>query len=117
MLKKTDSLISNINKFSPAVIFIQETKVTRKCQVKVKNYQIFEVVRENANGGSILTAVHENLNPVFISGGEDDTEILVVQGQTTGINIRFINGYGPQENGSSLPGLRTRDPPLSPPST
>ena len=63
----------------------------------MKNYEIFEVVRNNCNGGSILTGVHKNLNPVFISGGEDETEILVVQGEISGVNIRFINGYGPQE--------------------
>ena len=33
-------------------------------------------MRTNANGGSILTGVHENLSPIFISGGEDETEIL-----------------------------------------
>ena len=92
------SLISNISQFSPGAFLIQESKVSRKGQIKVKNYEIFEVVRTNANGGSILTGVHENLSPIFISGGEDETEILVVQCQVSGVDIRLINGYGPQEN-------------------
>ena len=96
LLNKTDSLASNINKSSPAVIFIQETKVSGKGQIKVNNYQIFEVVRSKSSGGSFLTGVHKYLNPVFISGVEDEIEILVVQGQTNGVDIRFING--PQEN-------------------
>ena len=68
VLKKRESLISNIIKFNPAVIFVQETKVSRKGQVKIKNYEIFEVVRSNKMGGSILTGVHTNLKPVLISG-------------------------------------------------
>ena len=46
---------------------------------------------------SILTGVHKSLHPVFISGGEDDTEILVVQAKIGKYDCRFINGYGPQE--------------------
>jgi hypothetical protein len=34
---------------------------------------------------------------VFISGGEGESEILVVQAKIGNYNCRFINGYGPQE--------------------
>ena len=41
--------------------------------------------------------MHSNLEPVYISGGEDDMEILVIQGKIGNYNCRFINAYGPQE--------------------
>ena len=99
ILGKKDSLISNIHQLQPAVIFIQESKVSRKGQLKIQNYDIFEVIRPNCpTGGSILTGIHKNLSPVYISGGEDSIELLVVQAKVGSANIRFINGYGPQEN-------------------
>ena len=99
ILAKKDSLVNSIHQLQPGVIFIQESKVSRKGQLKIENYEIFEVVRENCpTGGSILTAIHKNLNPVYISGGEDDIELLVVQAKVGCADIRFINGYGPQEN-------------------
>ena len=76
ILAKKDSLVNNIHQLQPGVIFIQESKVSRKGQLKIENYEIFEVVRENCpTGGSILTGIHKNLNPVYISGGEDDIEL------------------------------------------
>ena len=50
----------------------------------------------------MLTGVHKNLNPVLVSDGlEDNIEIIVVQGEVNGKQIRFINGYGPQEYAAS----------------
>ena len=47
---------------------------------------------------SILTGVHNNLNPVLVSDGSDENlEIVVVEGELTPKNCRFINGYAPQE--------------------
>ena len=80
---------------------VQETKYRRKGLFKAKSYEIFEQIRRGA-GGSLLTGVHKNLNPVLVSdGSEDEIEILVVQGEVSGKNIRFINGYGPQEYAAS----------------
>ena len=99
ILSKKDSLVSNIHQLQPAVFFIQESKVSRKGQLKIENYEIFEVVRPNCpGGGSILTGIHKNLSPVFISGGEDDIELLIVQAKVGCADIRCYNGYGPQEN-------------------
>ena len=97
ILSKLDSLENLVDHFKCAVLFLQETKVSRKGQVKIPGYDIFEVVRSNAKGGSILTALHSNLQPVYISGGEDDMEILVIQAKIGNSNCRFINAYGPQE--------------------
>ena len=67
---KKDSLIKNIIMFSADVCMTQETKVTRVGEVKIPNYQIFEVVRSYGEGGSLFTAIHEYLNPVFVCGNE-----------------------------------------------
>ena len=42
ILGKQDSLKNNILNFRPAVFFVQETKVSRKGQIKIENYEIFE---------------------------------------------------------------------------
>ena len=44
-----------------------------------------------------MTGIHKNVSPMFISGGEDNLEILVVQAKIGCFDCRFINGYGPQE--------------------
>ena len=48
-------------------------------------------------GGSILTGVHKSLHPVYISGGEENMEILVIEAKLGDFSCRFMNGYGPQE--------------------
>ena len=97
ILNKVDGFERLIKKFVPGVFFVQETKSRRKNQIKLPDYVVFEHVRKNKNGGGLLTAVHKNLKPVSISD-EDDIEVLVVQGEISSRKVRFINGYGPQEN-------------------
>ena len=58
---------------------------------------MFEHVRKDSVGGGLLTAVHKTLDPVSV-GEEDDVEIIVVEGVLNKKKVRFINGYGPQEN-------------------
>ena len=95
ILNKRDSLLAAIKIYEPLVLFIQESRVSRAGQIKIPSFQVFEVMRKNSEGGSILTAVHESLNPVFISGGENELEILVIQTDFHGEKCRFINAYGP----------------------
>ena len=45
-----------------------------------------------------MTAVDKSLDPVLIYEGDDEIELLVVQAKVNNANIRFINGYGPQED-------------------
>ena len=71
ILNKTDSFKRNISNFNPGVFFIQESKVPRKGKIKLSDYVIFERVRKVCGGGGLLTAVHENLNPVSVG---DDSE-------------------------------------------
>ena len=57
-------------------------------------------IRKKSGGGGLLTAVHKNLKPVSVSD-EDETEILVVEGKIKNKSVRFINGYGPQDEANS----------------
>ena len=97
LLSKKESLLNNILTFQPAVIHIQETKVTQKGQLQLEGYDIFESVRLDNNGGSLLTAIHQNLSPVFICEGDKNQEILVVGVKMGNFLCRFINAYGPRE--------------------
>ena len=96
ILSKKDSLFQIINHLKPSVICLQETKLKRKGILKIQDYEIFENIRSNNNGGSLMTAVFNNLEPVLISE-DNEAEILVVQAKIGNLNCRFINAYGPQE--------------------
>ena len=64
--------------------------------IKIPSYEIFEVARNGNGTGSLMTGIHENLDPVLIY--EDvDMEILVVQIRVNNLSVRIINAYGPQE--------------------
>ena len=84
---KKESLYNIIETKQPGAFFLQETKVHRKGLIKIKNYEIFEVIRKNGQGGCILTGVHKSLNPILIS----------VQAQLGNFTCRFLNAYGPKE--------------------
>ena len=97
LFNKLESLRRNVSLFSPGVIFIQESKARKKNKLKLDDYTVFEHIRKNSGGGGLLTAVHSSLKPVSISN-DDEEEILVVEANLPNSKVRFINGYGPQEN-------------------
>ena len=68
---KKESLLKNIDTLKCSVFMIQETKFQRKGLFKANDYEIFEQIRSGF-GGSLLTGVHKNLNPVLINDGSDD---------------------------------------------
>lgn len=78
---------------------IQETKLRNKNRIKLPGYQIFEQTRteEKTSGGGILTAINEDFEPVLVSEGSDEAEVLVVQASIGNKLVSFINGYGKQE--------------------
>ena len=96
---KFDSLKNTMKHFKPSCVLIQESKLRKNGSLKLKGFQIFELNRQGMGGG-LLTAVDENLCPVLISAGNEDSELLVVQAQTGKFKIRIFNGYGPQEGSS-----------------
>ena len=99
-LKSLDHIISTIN---PSVICIQETKVKKAGRIKVqsKDYVTFELVRTESGGGGLATMVKADLSPVWVSEGDDTTEVLVVEIHIEGKRIRVLNAYGPQSGDSS----------------
>ena len=95
---KSDSLMHNIRLFNfPSCLTIQETEMRKSGGIKLKNYQVFEKIRQGYGGG-LLTAVDQNLKPVLIECANEESEILIVQCQMDNMKIRIINGYGPQED-------------------
>lgn len=95
---KMPSLQNCITQLRPGVVFIQETKLYRKGQIKINEYEIFEQTRDKIHGGGLMIAAHEALEPVLVTEGDENAEILTVQGNVGGIPVRFMTGYGPQEN-------------------
>ena len=94
---KLDSLKNTINLFSkPTCINIQETKMRFKGIIKLEGYQVFEHIRSGFGGG-LLTAVSQDISPVLVYTGNDEVEIMVVQGKIGEQKIRIFNCYGPQE--------------------
>ena len=93
---KFDSLKNSINHFSPSCVIIQESKLRKHGTLKLKGYQIFELTRPFMGCG-LFTAIDESLSPVLVSAGNNGSEILTVQVQVGGVQIRILNAYGPQE--------------------
>ena len=70
---KQDSLFNTINKFKSSMINIQETKFQKIGTSKLPDYLTLK-----KSGGGLLTAVHEDLEPVLVTEEMGDMEILVV---------------------------------------
>ena len=104
--KKLESLENLIVTEHPSVMFFQETKLNRSGRKKTpnsKNYTWYELNRTKSaekgeNGGGIAIGVINDLNPSWISEGDDDTEALTVEIWVEGFPVRLICGYGPQES-------------------
>ena len=73
---KLDSLKRIIEVFSPGVIMLQETKLKKQGKIKLNGFVIFEKLRENNDGGGLMSIVHENLKPIMIS--DDHSEFLIL---------------------------------------
>ena len=73
-LKSLEKIIEN---FAPGIILLQETKMRNTNQIKLPGFTIFEQLRENNEGGGLMSIVHNNLKPALISG--KNTEFLEVE--------------------------------------
>ena len=93
---KLDSLKRILEVFQPGVVMLQETKTRKPSTLKLKELIIFEKIRENNEGGGLMTIVHENMQPIQIP--TEHSEFLEVDIFGTFGCIRTINCYGPQEN-------------------
>ena len=95
------SLESKIEKLNPGCVFLQETKLYKKGQVTIDGFTPFEHVRNNSKGGGLLSLICKSFDPVLVYEGDDDIELLVVQGTIGKLKVRFINAYGLQEDDTS----------------
>ena len=98
---KFSSLDSLITSVQPSVIFLQETKMKIPGKIKTKkseDYIFFELLRKENKvcGGGLAIGILKCLNPVWISEGGDETEILVTEVTVQKLKIRCITAYGPQ---------------------
>ena len=94
--EKFKSLVNIIENVKPSCVLLQETKMLRKGWVKIEGYQTFELVRKETGGGGLATCVIEELEPVLISEGDDQSELLVVEVRiNSNTKARIFNAYGP----------------------
>ena len=95
------SLENIIIDLKPSIIGIQETHFQKMGQIKVSslsNYQVYEHVRNDRNGGGLAMCVIKELEPVWIRDGGQDVEALTVCiSAGKNLKVRITNAYGPQE--------------------
>ena len=88
----------------PTIFFVEETKLKTAGKIKTENtkgYQIFELNRSGKAGGGLAIGALSDTDPVWISEGDNDVEILVIEISVNEIQIRCIVAYGPQEGALS----------------
>ena len=87
LLSKLESFDHVISVIKPSVIFLQETKLGRSGRIKTpssKKYTWYELhrtkhARKGEKGGGLAIGVINNLEPSWISEGDDDIEALTVE--------------------------------------
>ena len=90
-----------ISELKPSAFFLQETKYKEVGKLKLKNYIIFEKVRNDRDGGGLAFGCIPELTPVFVREGEDSVEALSVQIFVKQLKIRCCVAYGCQETESN----------------
>ena len=97
---KEDSFENLLKIFSPAIVMLQETKLYKRGTMKFSEFECFEKLRNDNEGGGLMTLVHKNFNKVLIptkNQSKMSVNILVVAAKIRNMKIRFINAYGVQE--------------------
>ena len=95
MTGKLNSLKRAIEVFNPAVIMLQETKMKKIGNIRLQGFKNFEKLRENNEGGGLMTIVHEKMDPILIPNEHSEFLEVDISGQFG--EIRTINCNGPQE--------------------
>ena len=96
---KSHSFKNELNVVNAGIFTIQETHFKKKGMLKIKDFDIFEAIRDKQNGGTMI-GVHKSLNPMLIKEYNKEFELLVVEIEISKHKIRIVSGYGPQENWS-----------------
>ena len=87
-----------ISDLQPSIFFLQETKYKSSGRFKIDNFEIFELVRKNKNGGGLAIGCLKELKPVWMREGNDDVEALSIEIVLKDMKIRCVVAYGCQEN-------------------
>ena len=96
---KLTSFKNVINELKPAVFFVEETKLKDTGKLKIENYDIFELVRKNRDGGGGLAlGCLKELQAVWVREGDDQVEALSVDIFFKNLKIRCCVAYGCQES-------------------
>ena len=82
----------------PALFFIQESKYKTEGRFKIENFQIFELIRKNKEGGGLALGCLKELKPVWLREGNDEVEALTIEIILKKLKIRCVVAYGCQEN-------------------
>ena len=70
----------------------------REGKITIDGFQVYELIRTSKQGGGLAIGALNEIEPAFISEGDDETEILVIEVKLNDLETSCINGYGPQEN-------------------
>ena len=103
LFSKLNSLDSVLKEVQPTVFFIQESKFKQQGKIKTenaRNYQIFELLRKESNGGGLTIGALHDVESVWLSEGDDTVEVLVIQVRFGELVVRCVGAYGPQETNS-----------------
>ena len=84
----------------PSIFFVEETKFRTEGKLNLKNYKVFECVRQNTGGGGILIGAMCDLYPIWLRDGGQEVDALSVQIRVRSLKIRCCVAYGVQENHS-----------------
>ena len=77
-----------INELRPSVFMVEETKFKDSGKLKIENYIIYELIRQNKEGGGLALGVIKELNPAWVREGDDVVEALSVEISLKNMKIR-----------------------------
>ena len=66
-------------KLNPSIFFIEESKYRNAGKLKFDNYIVFELIRQNREGGGLAIGCAKELQPVWVREGDDYVEALSVE--------------------------------------
>ena len=99
LMSKIESFEKLMKDVQPSVFCVQETKLRKPNKIKTestKGFTMYELLRQDSNGGGLCIGVHKDLQPVWVAQGDDEVECLVVEVWVEDFPIRIVTAYGPQ---------------------
>ena len=81
---------------------MQETQCSQVNSLKMDDldFIVYEKVRETKAGGGVAIAAKKDLNPILISEGDKDVEVISIDIHPKNMVISCTSAYGPQQRDS-----------------